>query len=81
MKYITEYFNKAHFALSAKESRREAEKRAVLAQSSFRRIRLIGRTPDSAGARSVPAHARRKRAEGKRKKELCLHKALLDAFV
>ena len=59
----------------------EAEKRAVLAQSSFRHIRLIGRMPDSAGARSVPAHARRKRAEGKRKKELCLHKALLDAFV
>ena len=73
----TEYFNKAHFALSAKAARKilknlikyflkiicptyvlcynvrsnepcqtEAEKRAVLAQSSFRRIRLIGRTPD-----------------------------------
>ena len=56
------------------------EKRAVLAQSSFRRLRLIGRMPDSEWKRSFHAHARRKSAVGKWKQELCLHKALLDDF-
>jgi len=38
---------------------KKAEKRAVLAQSSFRRLLLIGRKPDRAGKCNFSAHARR----------------------
>ena len=53
----------------------------MLAQSSFLDFQTIGRTPDSAGARSVPAHARRKRAEGKRKKDAAVILAIAAAVI
>lgn len=46
----------------------KAEKRAVLAQSSFRRFRTIGRMPDRAGKRSFTAPARRKKPSERIKK-------------
>jgi len=45
--------------VSNEQCRMKAEKRAVLAQSSFRRLLLIGRKPDRAGKCNFSAHARR----------------------
>ena len=57
------------------------EKRAVLAQSSFRRLRLIGRMPDSEWKPKAFTHMHgEKVSERSGKKELCWHKALLDDF-
>ena len=57
----------------------KAEKRAVLAQSAFRRFHTIGRMPDSGKAKLSRGTANK--LVKSEKKELCLHKALLDGFI